>query len=272
MVLPDGSTPVNIGQSLSAAQLNGLRFKSTTPNASSEISWNIGLPGGPTVPISLKVTYGPVIAGASCRSAHDPRLPPLPLPPPMPRRRPQTRTLSSLENQKPGAPPSSWQIAPGQDSKQIEGFKTSISTPLGGTVQFKINNQTGNGNYQINIYRLGYYGGDGATLVTTINHRRPLPLFSLLVTSTTGATDAGGLECYRLLAVPANATSGVYIANVIGLADIPHPVRHHQPQLGQQYRLLDLGRDLAAYNGFGGANLYGGNDPSMERGLVCSQL
>jgi hypothetical protein len=97
-----------------------------------------------------------------------------------------------LENQKPGTPQSVWQIGPGQDSTRIQGFTTSISTPVGGTIQFKINNGTGNGNYQINIYRLGYYGGNGATLVTTINHSgSPVVQPNPLVDSTTGLVDAG---------------------------------------------------------------------------------
>src|SRR6202048_679782 len=75
-----------------------------------------------------------------------------------------------LENQKQGTPQSVWQINPGQDSTKLEGFTTAISTNIGSTVQFKIDDVTGNPNYQIQIYRLGYYGGDGARLITTLQH------------------------------------------------------------------------------------------------------
>ena len=73
----------------------------------------------------------------------------------------------ALENQKPGAPQSEWMLQPGEASSSIEGFTTSISTNLGNTVDFKIN--TDSNDYRIDIYRLGYYGGDGATLVTSIS-------------------------------------------------------------------------------------------------------
>ena len=49
-----------------------------------------------------------------------------------------------LENQKPGTPESVWEIAPGANSQLIQGFTTSISTNVGGTVNFKVNNHTGN--------------------------------------------------------------------------------------------------------------------------------
>src|SRR5579885_529979 len=54
-----------------------------------------------------------------------------------------------LENEKPGTPQSVWQVAPGQDSTLLQGFTTSISTDLGGQVDFKINNLTGSANYAV---------------------------------------------------------------------------------------------------------------------------
>jgi hypothetical protein len=59
-------------------------------------------------------------------------------------------------------------VQPGQASSSIEGFATSMSANIGNAVDFKIN--TDSTNYRIDIYRLGYYGGDGATLVTSITH------------------------------------------------------------------------------------------------------
>ena len=121
-----------------------------------------------------------------------------------------------LENEKPGTPQSIWQIAPGGDSTKIQGFTTNISTPLGGTVQFKINNQTGNGSYSVQIYRLGYYGGDGATLVTTLSHSgSPVVQPNALTDAATGLVDAGNWSVTDSWAVPSTATSGVYVANVI---------------------------------------------------------
>ena len=109
-----------------------------------------------------------------------------------------------LENQKPGTPQSVWQVPPGADSQLIQGFTTSISTNVGGTVNFKINNQTGNAKYSINIYRLGCYGGDGATLVTTLQHQatsaviQPAPLTD----PSTGMVDAGNWSVTDSWTVP----------------------------------------------------------------------
>src|ERR1700726_2097530 len=48
----------------------------------------------------------------------------------------------------------------------IEGFADNISVNHGSTINFKIN--TDSTNYRIDIYRLGYYQGLGARLITTI--------------------------------------------------------------------------------------------------------
>ena len=180
------------------------------------------------------------------------------------------------ENQKPGAAPSSWQIAPGQDSTQIQGFTTSMSSPLGGTVQFKINNQTGNGTYKINIYRLGYYGGNGATLVTTLNHSgSPVVQPNPIRNSSTGEVDAGNWSVTNSWSVPSTATSGVYIANVIDgsqIFQIPFIVSNPSSTSNIVFQTSD--ETWQAYNGFGGDSLYGGNGPSIwhARRRVCSQL
>ena len=72
-----------------------------------------------------------------------------------------------LENQQPGTPQSTWAIhgsISNQGDSQIEGFATQISTNAGQTVSFKID--TASSGYTLDIYRLGYYGGDGARLIT----------------------------------------------------------------------------------------------------------
>ena len=78
--------------------------------------------------------------------------------------------LSSLtiaqENAPPGTPESQWYV-PGIGDPTLQGFATSISVDEGQTVSFKITDTT-LAPYSINIYRLGYYQGDGARLVTTI--------------------------------------------------------------------------------------------------------
>src|SRR6185295_2765430 len=58
-----------------------------------------------------------------------------------------------------------WDIN-GSGDPTIQGFATDISVNTGQTVNFKI--QTDSANYEIRIYRLGYYDGVGARLVATL--------------------------------------------------------------------------------------------------------
>ncbi|MCW2283343.1 hypothetical protein M2323_001243 [Rhodoblastus acidophilus] len=167
-----------------------------------------------------------------------------------------------LENQKAGAPMSAWWVDPGQDSTTIQGFTTGISTNLGGTVQFKVNNQTGNPNYTINIYRLGYYGGAGATFVTSLQHTTSVVQPAPLRNATTGEVDAGNWSVTDSWKVPTSATSGVYIANIVDGAQvfqIPFIVRNDASTSDIVFQTAD--QTWQAYNPWGGANLYQGNGP-----------
>src|ERR1700758_2568552 len=70
------------------------------------------------------------------------------------------------ENQMLGTPASQWDLS-GPGSTTLQGFTTDISVNHGSTVYFKI--QSGTANWRIDIYRLGYYQGNGARLIKTIN-------------------------------------------------------------------------------------------------------
>src|SRR5918911_3526860 len=69
----------------------------------------------------------------------------------------------ACENALPGTDPATWEVD-GAGDPTIQGYATSMSTNVGGTVSFKIKSATSN--YRIDIYRLGWYGGSGG---------RPLP-------------------------------------------------------------------------------------------------
>ena len=58
-----------------------------------------------------------------------------------------------------GNPPSEWDIS-GSGDPSIQGFTTDISVNIGQTISFKI--KTSASAYHLDIYRMGYYGGDGA--------------------------------------------------------------------------------------------------------------
>ena len=69
------------------------------------------------------------------------------------------------ENQLPGTPESVWDIN-GAGDASIQGFATSMSADAGETVSFKI--KTDAPAYRIEIYRLGYYQGNGARKVADV--------------------------------------------------------------------------------------------------------
>ena len=235
VLLTNGTTPVTVGQILSVSQLTGLLFKPTQDNTgqSSSFAYTVSDPGGTTATGTATLATGP--------------------------------NAIVLENQKPGTPESVWQINPGQDSTTIQGFTTSISTNVGGEVDFKINNQTGNGNYQINIYRLGYYGGDGARLVDTVQHQSTTAIVqpNPITDPATGLVDAGNWQVTDAWNVPSDAVSGVYVANIVDgtqVFQIPFIIKDNSSTSDIVFQTAD--ETWQAYNGWGGANLYGGNGPA----------
>ncbi|NKK02891.1 DUF4082 domain-containing protein [Rhizobium leguminosarum bv. viciae] len=172
-----------------------------------------------------------------------------------------------LENQKQGNPESEWGLS-GSGSTNIEGFATDISVDNGKTISFKIN--TNSTNYRVDIYRLGYYGGMGARKVTTLQHTglqtQPNPLRN----ATTGTVDAGNWAVSASWAVPDDAVSGVYIAKLVrqdgtfGENQIPFIVRDDASHSDIVFQTAD--ETWQAYNGWGGANFYGGNGPATGQG------
>ncbi len=71
----------------------------------------------------------------------------------------------ACENALPGTPESVWQMTPG-NGDTIAGFADPFSVNVGSTINFKIRSPASS--YAIDIYRAGYYGGDGARLITSV--------------------------------------------------------------------------------------------------------
>ena len=164
------------------------------------------------------------------------------------------------ENSLPGNPPSDWQISGSGDST-IQGFATDISVNQGQTISFKI--KTDAKAYTIGIFRLGYYAGNGARLITTITPSVSLPQTqpACLTNSSTFLYDCGNWAISASWQIPANATSGLYFALLTrtdtgGVSQIFFVVRndsYHSPVL---YQTAD--ETWQAYNDYGGHSLYGG--------------
>ncbi len=173
----------------------------------------------------------------------------------------------ALENQRPGNPASEWDLG-GPASGSIEGFATRMSVNRGTTVDFKIN--TTSTNYRIDVYRLGYYGGLGARKVGTVQRNSPSPQPAPGGDPAIGLYDAGNWSVSASWAVPADAVSGVYLAKLVrqdgvaGASHIPFVVRADGTRHDIAFQTSDT--TWHAYNGWGGANLYGGNATATPDG------
>ena len=131
------------------------------------------------------------------------------------------------ENQLPGNPKSEWDIS-GSGDASIQGFATDISVNKGGTVSFKVT--TTAASFAINIYRLGYYQGNGARKVATIPGVVGKSQNACLTDTPTGLYDCGNWTVSASWSVPAAAVSGIYIARLSrtdngGASHIPFVVR-----------------------------------------------
>ncbi len=169
----------------------------------------------------------------------------------------------SIENALAGNPAVEWDVS-GIGDPSIQGYATDISVNCGTTISFKIN--TTAAAYRIDIYRLGYYGGLGARKVATVMPSASLPQTqpAPLVDPTTGLVDCGNWDVSASWAVPADATSGVYIARPVrtdnsGASHIVFIVRDDTGNSDFLFQTADT--TWQAYNNYGGANLYRGNGP-----------
>ena len=172
------------------------------------------------------------------------------------------------ENQLTGTPESVWDNINGIGDPAIQGYATNMSVNAGQTESFKIND-TANAAYQIKIYRIGYYQGNGARLVATIPssqtmvQAQPNPIKD----STTGLVDAGNWAVSASWAVPSDATSGVYVADLVrndtgGMSQIIFVVRNDTSHSNILFTTSDA--TWEAYNEWGGNSLYKGTGPGYD--------
>src|SRR5581483_8153964 len=169
------------------------------------------------------------------------------------------------ENSKPGNPPSEWDIS-GAGDPSIQGYATDISINKGDTIRFKIS--TTATAYTLNIYRMGYYQGNGARKVASVPVSLPQPQTqpACLTDTPTGLVDCGNWAVSASWTVPADAVSGIYFAKVVradtgGASHIVFIVRDDASTSDILFQASDT--TWQAYNSYGGNSLYVGNAPSV---------
>ncbi|WP_306214298.1 N,N-dimethylformamidase beta subunit family domain-containing protein [Actinoplanes sp. RD1] len=166
----------------------------------------------------------------------------------------------ACENTRPGTPASTWDVS-GAGSASLQGFSTQISVDAGRTVDFKIRSTAAS--YRVDIYRMGYYGGNGARLVATVNPvgRQTQP--ACQSQAATGLVDCGNWAVSASWQVPATAVSGIYFARptrtdgTSGASHIPFVVRADASRSDLVFQTSDT--TWQAYNQYGGNSLYVGS-------------
>src|SRR5215469_9255045 len=176
------------------------------------------------------------------------------------------------ENQLSGTPQSVWDVP--NPSTTIEGFADPFSINVGGSINFKI--KTSAATYAIDIYRIGYYGGDGARLITSLTPNLSVsqnqPTCS--TNAVTGLVDCGNWGVSATWNVPTTAVSGVYFAKIsrtdgiAGANQIPFVVTDNSSHSDVVYMTSD--ETWQAYNDWGGYDVYAGTATGSP--WCCSAL
>jgi hypothetical protein len=163
------------------------------------------------------------------------------------------------ENCRAGAPASEWDIS-GAGSGSVMGFATDISVVQGGTVAFKIDARA---SYTLDIYRLGYYAGDGARKAGTAGQPALQAQPPCDTDPATGLVDCGNWAVSATWVVAPDAVSGVYLAvpkqNGSPVGHIVFVVRDDDGRSDLLFQTSDT--TWQAYNKYGGNSLYTG-DPA----------
>jgi len=164
------------------------------------------------------------------------------------------------ENLLPGNPISEWGVNSSADFRNtnINGFATDISVNKGSTVHFKIDGQAGVP-YTLKIYRLGYYGGMGASLKADLGTLPGIKQPAGIADPATGLLDCSNWSESASWQVPSNAVSGFYIVKLqsaSGINNIVFIVRDDASHSAVFLQANDA--SWQAYNGYGGNYFYNG--------------
>ena len=167
----------------------------------------------------------------------------------------------ACENTKVGNPASEWDVS-GYGSAAIQGFSTQMSVNLGETIGFKVD--TPARSYRLDIYRMGYYAGNGARKIATVTPSAALPQNqpSCLNITSTGLVDCGTWGLSASWTVPTTAVSGIYIAKLVrtdGTAGSSHVIFVVRDDASRSDLFVQTSDTTwQAYNQYGGNSLYVG--------------
>jgi hypothetical protein len=169
----------------------------------------------------------------------------------------------ACENSKQGSPMADW-YSPNAWG-DIKGFTTRESVRPGDALQFKVDSPA---SYKISIYRLGWYGGNGARLMpTSPTATFPAKTQGPCKTDSTGLYDCGNWATTATWTVPSDAVSGLYLA-MLDQADgngvMPYPFVVRDEIRHSDIVVQTSDQTWQAYNMYGNRNLYQGAGPAPD--------
>ena len=162
--------------------------------------------------------------------------------------------------------------------RAIEGYATEVSVQPGDTIHFHVSTTPAEA-YQIDVYRLGWYGGLGARLVAclpTCSSNDSGSSYGVPVPDVNGEVDAGWPVTDQL-AVPSDWVSGYYLVDYV-LASGPQSGRSaigyvvvRDPPSTRSTVLVQVPVDTwQAYNAWGGRSLYDDQSVGGRRATYVS--
>ena len=183
------------------------------------------------------------------------------------------------ENRRPGD--SGWQL-PVDAGQLISGYAAETSVTPGQSFHLHVSAPAGSG-YQVRLYRLGWYGGEGGRLVLCVPAcRGSRPAVSQPAPSAPRSSTGwfhAGWKLTDTIRIPTDAVSGYYEAKLQvtsgtatgAVGAIPLIVREPVPRARV---LIEVPVNTwQAYNPWGGKSLYGvGRNDPCARGLLRSAL
>ncbi|MBG6078266.1 N,N-dimethylformamidase beta subunit family domain-containing protein, partial [Polaromonas sp. CG_9.11] len=175
------------------------------------------------------------------------------------------QNVIQTENSKPGSP--DWEITAPSSTPTVEGYASHTSVNRGETIRFFVN--TSAPTYTLAIYRMGWYAGAGARLMTSVTlpgKSQPIPQPD----SVTGLIECDWAESHRIT-IPQTAdktdwATGIYLVKLT-------------PSSGTQSYMVFVVRDDSsrstyvyqstvttsqAYNNWGGKSLYTYNSVNSD--------
>jgi hypothetical protein len=178
-----------------------------------------------------------------------------------------------------------WILAPGVvATNEIQAYASAASVSPGQTLTFYTSVKIDGTPYQIDIYRLGWYGGLGGRLLSTSRHvgewqghydpvaKKIIDCPTCRTDTSTGLIEANWHPSLQLI-IPRTWLSGVYLAKFTdGHGNRTYTTFDVRGRPDSQYVVVTPDTTVAAYNQWGGYSLYRGPDDSSTTKAVKVSL